>query len=133
MDILEHRTELANSFMETMLAENITAKRIKAELWPSMIALTEGGDYHRPFGFSVPQYFAYDEKWAFFFCPEVIVETTAALTGDQFGEWLRYTRAHISVHVTRSTYDEEEVDSYVFSVMPESRDLLITVYDHLFV
>lgn len=121
-------------FMEGgVFAQNICPRPIRAELWPSMVALTEGADVHRPFGFSSAQYLSYDDKWVFFYCAEVIADVTAELTDTEFNDWLRFARAHVSAHTTLGTYNEGEVDRQVYSVMPEARDLVAKVHDQFFV
>lgn len=130
----DERAILINEFMETAFAVNIRPRRIQEDLWGSMIALTEGADHHRPFGYSVPQFLAYDNAWVFFYSPEVIADTTAELFDDELGNWLRYIRAHISTHTSLGSYcDESIVDERVMSVMPEVAPLIARVYDTLFV
>lgn len=128
----EQRIESVNLFMEKEFTEKIRAKAISDRLWPSMIALTEGADVHRPFGYSAAQYFSYDDRWSFFYCPDVIVDTTIELEDEQFSDWLRYIRAHVSAHTTLDTTSEDDVESQVYSVLPESRDLVGKVHDLFF-
>lgn len=130
----EDRTTTINHFMETAFAANIRPRPIKEHLWPSMIALTEGADHHRPFGYSVPQFLAYDDAWVFFYSAETIADSTAELFDEELGDWLRYIRAHVSVHTSLGSYcDESLVDERVKSVMPEVVLLITRVYDALFV
>lgn len=118
------RLERLNEFMSSGWADNIVPKVIDPVLWPSMIALTEGADYHRPFGFSVPQYFPYDEKWAFFYCPEIMEEAVRGLSQPDFEDWLRYVRAHVSTHTRLDNPDEDIVEAMVFTVLPEAKELV---------
>lgn len=120
------------AFMKEEFSPSISPKPIEERLWPAMIALTEGADVHRPFGYSHSHYMTYDERWTFFYCSGVIAETTAELDDTEFRDWLRYIRAHVSTHTTMDTTDENVVDSQVFSVLPEARDLVGKVHDHMF-
>lgn len=129
----EDRIRETIHFMSSKFVPNVSAKPISEGLWPSMIQLTQGADVHRLFGYSSAQFFTYDDKWAFFYCPEIVADTTAELDDTEFADWLRYIRAHISTHASLRTKDEGVVDESVFAVMPEARDLVARVHDIMFV
>ncbi len=133
MSTREDRIEQIDSFMQNEFPANLSARGIKTALWPSMIALTAGQDYHRPFGYSSVQYFPYDDKWAFFYCAAVMADMTADLDDLAFAEWMRYVRAHVNAHTQLDTQDESLVDEHVFVVLPEARELLGRVTEQFLV
>ena len=127
----EDRITAIAEFMATF-PDNISPRPISSGLWQHMIALTDGGDTHRPFGFSASAYFPYDDKWCFFYSSDVMADVTAELDDAEFQEWLRYVRAHVNAHASLDTQDEAEVDQAVYAVLPEARDLLAKVHNHYF-
>lgn len=128
------RIQAIITFMEAGgFSDKIGPRPLPAELWPSMVVLTDGADVHRPFGFSSAQYFSYDDKWAFFYSAEVMADATAGLTDAEFADWLRFVRAHVSAHTTLNTQDEAVIDEQVFSVLPEARELVVRVHEQFFV
>jgi hypothetical protein len=126
------RIEEIDNFMNDKFTSGIRPQPIELRLWPSMIALTEGSDVHRAFGFSTTQYFPYDDRWSFFYCSELIADITSELTDHEFLDWLRYVRAHVSAHTKLETQDEDMVDTQVFTVLPEARDLVGKVHNLFF-
>ncbi len=129
----EERIATIHNFMKDQFGPRVKPRPIKWALWPSMVVLTAGRDVHRPFGYSSAQYFPYDDKWAFFYCADVMADISAELEDLAFDDWLRYVRAHISTHTQLDTQDEAEVDRQVFNVLPEARDLVGRVHEQLLV
>lgn len=118
-------------FMQQDLAENLVAKSLHPSHWVGMVVLTNASDAHRPFGFSEPLWFPYDEKWCFFYCAEVIAETVQRLTEEELHDWLRYIRAHCNMHAC-TQLDEIEIDEVLSSLFPEfipiSRQIFETIF-----
>lgn len=127
------REELVENFMADYDHTHMSPRRIKEELWPAMLALTEGADCHRPMGYTTPQYFPYGERWAFFYCNEVLRLTGEHLDEEDFLSWLQLVKAHVHGHAHLATFDEQKVDEMVFGLHPEYRDLVAKIYDSLFV
>lgn len=129
---MSDRVQQVCEFMANDLGERLKATPVIHELWASTIT-TMGADSHRAFGWSTAHFLAYDDKWMFFYCPEVVVETSSQLNDTEFVDWLKYIRAHMRAHVTLSTYDESSVDEMVFGVIPETRDLVAKIHEAMFV
>lgn len=126
---MNERAEYTTMEMLKAFSERICARPMSKRLWPSMISLTGGADQHRPFGYSAPQFFAYDDKWAFFFCAEAMAEAGESLDDRDYDAWLRYIMAHVRAHTSLNTDDEDPVDEAVFTLIPEARLIVSKVME----
>lgn len=87
-------------------------KAIEERLWPFVVQTT-GADVHRPLGFLVQQYMSYDEKWVFFYCPEVMADSVSFLSDGEFERYLSYVREHLKLHIELCDEPPDDIEEAI--------------------
>lgn len=128
----DERVAEIQRFMSNDLADNLHAKIMKPSYWGGLVHLTNADDPHRPFGFTVPLYFPYDEHWSFLYCPEVMADVTRALSDQEIQEWLRWVRAHCNSHAVYPGLSEVEIDTQLEALFPEWVPVFQSVFEAMF-